>query len=350
MKSSKPKILFAILNWGLGHASRTVPIIKSFKNLGYECVLASDGLALNYLQKEFPDLDHLVLPSYNIRYSKTNSQLISLGNQALYWPKLIKKENRIIENYCVKHKVNYIISDNRMGAYSKVIPSIYITHQLHFKLPLFGTFVRYIHNYIQSKYSQIWVPDTANNDLAGEISKRKGVKYIGPLSALKKSDSNAEGKILAVLSGPEPQRTILEQGLLKELSKVNQDFILIRGSEKDLDGKCPPNIELINLASADMISDLLNNAPLVISRSGYSSIMDYAHLAKPAILIPTPGQAEQEYLAELHNVKGNCHTIHQDELHKLTEEFILGAKRKIALEANKNLEQLAVFLESEAKG
>jgi UDP-N-acetylglucosamine transferase subunit ALG13 len=219
----------------------------------------------------------------------------------------INREYRWLNTFLKKENVSAIISDNRYGLHSKKIISIFITHQLCIKTP-FGkraekNLQKLNFRYID-KFSMCWVPDFANdNSLAGELSHPKilpatSVRYIGALSRFEKKEMPFIYRLLILLSGPEPQRTILENILLKQLKSFTAKTILVRGlpgEKKSI--SMPSDIEIHNHLSASGLNEKICQSELVICRSGYSTVMDLARLGKKCIVIPTPGQTEQEYLA-----------------------------------------------------
>lgn len=306
------KILYAVLNWGLGHASRSIPIIQSLLNKDIELVIASDGEALLLLQREFPSLVFESLASYNVKYSKKAKNFDkTIFFQLSKFGKIIKEEHKQTAALIKKHQITHIISDNRYGVYSKIIPSTIICHQINLqhKNAFVQKQINKVHFSILIKFTEIWVPDFENEfAIARNISslaiKNKTIssklKYIGLLSRMEKNQTEISPKSISIiLSGPEPQRTILEEKLLVEIATINENFVLVRGTEnfdKIIDEK--QNLKVYSLLKTTEINKLINQSKIVICRAGYSSIMDLLKLEKSAILIPTPGQTEQEYLAK----------------------------------------------------
>lgn len=302
---AKNKVLIAPLNWGLGHATRCIPIIHFLIENNFSPVLASDGIALQLLKKEFPELPTVELPSYNIKYSKVaylTKWKLMFSFRSIY--KAVRQEQKIIEELVVKHKFVGLISDNRFGIYNKEIPSVYITHQLN----VFSGFTTWltskVHQNIISKYDMCWVPAfKGKKSLSGNLSNISKLKtkiaYLGNLSRLESKKEKKKYEVLLLLSGPEPQRSILETQLLKEFSSYQGDVLLVRGL---MDGSTlenvSKNIEVINYLSSKKLETVINSSEIIVARSGYSTIMDLAKLNKKAFFIPTPGQGEQEYLAE----------------------------------------------------
>jgi len=300
----KKKILVAPLNWGLGHATRCIPIIKALIANKFEPILASDGDALTLLQKEFPQLTSYQLPTYNISYSKNNNLKYKLFLNTPKIIKAVKQEKKVVKEIIIKENLSGIISDNRFGIRSTKIPSVYITHQLNVLSGNTTFITSNLHQQIISKFDECWIPDTMGEfNLSGKLSSVKKeklkVKFIGALSRFEKQSTIKKQGLLIVLSGPEPQRSILEEKLLIQLKETKQQVVLVRGV---LTNKEQPfindNVHIVNYMLSEQLEQIINESEIVLARSGYSTIMDLSKLEKKAFFIPTPGQFEQEYLAK----------------------------------------------------
>jgi uncharacterized protein (TIGR00661 family) len=298
-------ILIAPLNWGLGHATRCIPIIKALQENNYIPIIASDGIALELLKKEFPYLQTLELPSYNIEYAKNgkNFKWKLLRN----CPKMIEailEEKKLINKWIDKYKIKGIISDNRLGVFSKKIPSVFVTHQLNVLTGNTTWITSILHQNIIKKYKECWVPDIEGDlNLSGKLGHLKKpdfkIKYIGPLSRMHKKETPILYDLMIILSGPEPQRGILENKLKKEASRFKGKIIFIKGVvEKAQKTEQIENITFYNFMNSRQLEHAFNESEIVLCRSGYTTIMDLAKLEKKAFFIPTPGQYEQEYLAK----------------------------------------------------
>lgn len=323
------KVLIAPLNWGLGHATRCIPITNKLIADGHEIIIVSDGHPLCLLKKEFPDefpnLTYIELPSYNIRYSRRGSQVFAM----LYnLPKIlygIYREHFFLKKIIKQHQVSTVISDNRFGLWSKKIQSIYITHQLMIKAPSNLKFLEpilwAIHRFFISKYNECWIPDYEGEDnLSGDLSHKyplpKNTKFINPLSRfygidIKDIDTKKDVfDIVVIISGPEPQRTIFEKQMVEKYFNSEDKTLIIQGLPKDTNHCTHENSENKNLyilphLDTKNLAVCLINAHKIVCRSGYSTIMDLHALdcLHKAELIPTPGQTEQEYLAYYHQLK-----------------------------------------------
>ena len=310
MNTRKPVVLLSPLDWGLGHTIRCIPIIDELWKRNCEVLVACNPKQKDVLSLELPSLDFIDLAGYDISYGSTRvATLIGLVHQTPSILMAIQREQIWLRKFLKKNAVDAIISDNRYGLYSELVPSVLITHQLGIKSGL-GRIVdlaiqKRLYTFI-NKFSSCWVPDSPDETInaAGELSHparlpETVVEYIGCLSRLKKGvGDSGENELLIILSGPEPQRTILEDILLKELQTFQGSCVFVRGI---VSGNPIPDfndIRIINYAQASELSNLMSNSEVVICRSGYTSVMDLLALGKRAILVPTPGQAEQEYLAE----------------------------------------------------
>jgi uncharacterized protein (TIGR00661 family) len=295
------KIIVAPLNWGLGHASRCVPIIRFLLENKFTPIIASDGSALTFLQKEFPSLESLELPSYKISYTKN----LKFG-LLLQVPKVfnsITKEHQFINDFVAKRNdIAGIISDNRLGIRSNKVPSVYITHQLNVLSGVVTYWTSMVHQYYIKKFNECWVPDTFNRPLSGKLSENKNLKtipkYIGPLSRFSKQTLPIKNDFLIILSGIESQRKSLENKLMKEFKDYRGAVVMVRGVIEEMQTERVENgIKIYNYLLAEQLEKEINQSEIVICRSGYSSIMDIASLKKKAFFIPTKNQTEQEYLA-----------------------------------------------------
>ena len=300
MNTTKKEIIIAPLNWGLGHATRCVPIIKALIENSFTPIIASDGNALEFLKKEFPDLKYIELPTYNISYHRN----IKLG-LFLQFPKIlkaVKKEQKVINNFIKQNKdVVGVISDNRFGVRSTLVPSVYLTHQINVLSGKTTFFTSFFHQKIIKKFDECWIPDNENSQFSGKLSstnQKINSKFIGALSRFKKENFEQKIDVLVILSGVEPNRTLLEQKLIKGFKNDARNIVFVLG-KVELEQKkwIFKNITFYNYLLSNQLQEKINSSKIVICRSGYSSIMDLAVLHKKAFFIPTKNQTEQEYLA-----------------------------------------------------
>ncbi len=343
----KKRILVAPLNWGLGHATRSIPIVKALIAHGFEPVIASDGNALTLLAKEFPDLEAIELPSYHITYPKKSKffkwYLLRSFPRLL---KVIYAEKKALEDIIEVYNIDAVISDNRLGMYSKKVPSVFITHQLKVLSGNTTWLTTKFHQLIINRFDECWVPDyEVEPNLSGDLGHVKTsnipVKYIGPLSRFESVETKIRYDIMVLLSGPEPQRTLLEEKLLMELEGFKGPLLFIKGKVEDKQIRSEKKGMVIfnYLTSADL-QKAINESKLIVSRSGYTTIMDLANLNKKAFFIPTPGQFEQEYLAKRLHELGLVPCCNQDDF---TIESLKGIEKYnglSSLESNVDFKKL----------
>lgn len=311
---TEPLILLTPLNWGLGHATRTAAIIMKLQQMPVRMIMAADGEAMRYLRLEFPELHFMRLPFYRVRYFRYIPLWMGLLIQLPVICISIVREHLILRRAVKKLEVDIVISDNRFGCWSRHCYSIYLTHQVSVCLPRWMRILEYplarLHRYIISRYDQCWIPDFATKpNLSGKLSHRFSLpphaSFIGPLSALSGSQNTSaepEDLVLVVLSGPEPQRSVFEKQVFREIASSSQKikFVVVRGSALPSKYSVPGNgnkVQIYNLLPARDLKKIMEKAGLVICRAGYSSVMDLVIQKKRGVLVPTPGQTEQEYLA-----------------------------------------------------
>ena len=308
----KTRVLVCPLNWGLGHASRCIPVIRKLQQAGFEVLVAADGRALALMQNECPDLMYIRLPGFSPRFSAGSKLIWKIISwlPALAWHTC--REHHKIKQIVRDHKISVVISDNRFGLYTKAARCIFITHQVMIKTPSSISFLEpvlyRINRFIIEKFDDCWIPDLPGiNNLSGDLSHKyplpRNAHFVGLLSRFRKNNqagSEIKGPLLAVLSGPEPQRSIFEELVKKQLSEINQEAIIVSGTpEKMMPAKSGKQLTILNHLETEELGEAMTRAGIVICRSGYSSLMDIVVLKKKEVLlVPTPGQTEQEYLAE----------------------------------------------------
>ena len=296
MQSTK-RILVAPLNWGLGHATRCIPIIKALLAHNHTPIIASDGVALVLLKKEFPHIETVELPSYHITYAKKKKNF----KLKILWdsPKMIKAiktEKKCIKKLIKELQLDGIISDNRLGVYNKKVPCVFITHQLNVLSGKTTWMSSKAHQKIIQKFDACWVPDRENKpNLSGKLGHLKKTKlpivYLGPLSRLQKLKLPLVYDLMVLLSGPEPQRSLLEKKIKEELKQYQGRVLFVRGVlEKEQ--KTQTLIEekrittLYNYMNSQELEIAINESKLILCRSGYTTIMDLAYLEKMPSLFP----------------------------------------------------------------
>ncbi|MEP6616923.1 MAG: glycosyltransferase [Ginsengibacter sp.] len=316
----KPRILVAPLDWGLGHTTRCIPIINELICQNCEVYIAAEGAAALLLQDQFLTPTFLPLKGYRVRYSKKTFFHLGLLFQV---PKVIiamYHEHRWLSKIIREHDIDGVISDNRPGLYNQKIVSVYITHQLKVETGgrFTGKIAARIHNFFIRKFHLCWVPDDRGTGLAGKLSHpptSANIRYIGPLSRFKKLRGiKKEIECLILLTGPEPQRSIFEKIIFRELRNIEINVLVVRGLPGESKMPAFPGgfVRIVNHLSAADLNYAMQQSEIIVSRSGYTTVMDIVKIEQKSILVPTPGQTEQEYLARHLYEMGICFSINQE--------------------------------------
>jgi len=337
MKNDPIFVLVAPLDWGLGHTTRCIPIISELVLQGIRVMVAANSAQKSLLKSEFPHIDFIEIPGYGIRYKSGFFLKWALLFRIPAILKQIRKENKWLSKILKQYSLDAVISDNRYGLYHYDCPCIFVTHQLQIQSGLGNSRVALNHQYPQArlnrnaasgrrwstvagfinnrilkwnyklieKFSACWIPDLEGESaIAGQLSHPDylpslPVKYIGALSRFHRSAKDFQkNTLLILLSGPEPQRTEFENILFRQLANSKIDTVVVRGLP-DSNITVPrirDGVQIWNHLTSDTLNEVLNNAEFIIARSGYSTVMDLLAVRKNAILVPTPGQTEQEYL------------------------------------------------------
>jgi uncharacterized protein (TIGR00661 family) len=321
----RKRILIAPLDWGLGHATRCVPLIRKFMNEGYEVILCGSGRSSQFLLSEFPDLEFVSSPSFTIRYSAFFPQWLYIVLQGPAFLYSVYREHRWLKKFIADRKPDMVLSDNRYGLYSSKVKSVLISHQLMIKTPA-GTGEALLHRFIShfvNRFDECLIPDVeGENNLSGDLSHKyplpSRARFIGWLSRFSPAESDHQASekkwdICISLSGPEPMRTKLEEKFRRLENRDGYRIILIQGKPGETFHEVTSNgIHVFNHLDDQEMRKALLGSSLLICRSGYSSLMDLKVLGRSAVLIPTPGQTEQEYLAQYLSRKGIFSMMKQD--------------------------------------
>ncbi len=315
----KPTILVAPLHWGLGHATRCIPIIHALIADGYCPIIASDGAALELLQKEFPNQIFETLPSYSIRYASNRSAFKRVLIAQI--PKLIKAvilEKKRTAHLVKKYDLTGIISDNRFGVRHASVPSVILSHQLQLLSGTTTPISSFLNRMQINAFDACWVPDTSGQYCSGALSDPSNIKvpvyYTGILSRFTYQKLEQKEQLLVLLSGPEPQRSILEEIVTAQLQNSSLRVVLVCGNvEENQNVAQIGSITKYNFMLQKELEEVIQTSALVISRSGYTTLLDMIRLQKRVLLIPTPGQSEQEYLADYFHSKEMAHCVSQED-------------------------------------
>lgn len=259
------------------------------------------------------------MPTSNIKYASGDSLIGKIFWQLpkVLWTTIV--EHIYLKKLIKTEKIACVISDHRLGLFNKNLISILVIHQLNMRFPSglkrIGKVFNRLHYHVIRKFDQVWIPDLSREkNIAGDLStpplKISHFYKIGILSKflLRKESIDKKTRefydMVVLLSGPEPQRSILENILTGQLSKLNRKVFFIRGISGENTLVKQNNLHFVSHLNYREMLPIISGADIVICRSGYSSIMDLIALGKQGILIPTPGQTEQEYLSDYLKEKG----------------------------------------------
>jgi UDP:flavonoid glycosyltransferase YjiC (YdhE family) len=296
----------------------------------HKVIIAADGRALDFLRAYFPELEFIRMPGFRVAYPQGNNMTMKmiLKSPAIFYH--IYKEHRNLKKIIRDCRADVVISDNRFGLWSKQIYSVYLTHQVMIKAPegikwLEPKLYR-LHGWFIKHYDECWIPDIPGEEnLSGDLGHSYPVpqngSFIGILSRFEnmeeqagKADRDLAPDLLIMLSGPEPQRSILESMVLKEL--IQHDglkTVILQGLPGKIQEQTPnPGLSIFNHLPDPEMRRLIRKSKVIICRPGYSTIMDLAMLGRTAVLVPTPGQTEQEYLARYLSGRGLFHSMEQE--------------------------------------
>lgn len=349
------KIVYSVCSWGLGHATRSLPVIRKLINEGNEITIISHDRTLELLKKELGDnLEYIDIPDYPMLLSENSRQF--MAKSVIYWPNFVyrmrrglTKVTKIIKN----KKYDLIISDGRYESYSRKIPSFLITHQIRILNPLRVKMLErgseIFNLFFFKRFAGVLIPDYEDEDnLSGELSHNlhrideKKLHYVGVLSDFKKKNTKKDIDYLISITGPEPQRSILQNRLLPQLNTLEGKVVVTLGKTEKKEMIKKDNVETYSFMTKEEREDILNRSKLVVSRSGYSTILDLAVIGNKALMTPTPGQTEQEYLAKYHNNKNNFYSVDQNKINLIRDIEIAkkttGIKRKC--EVSKSIENI----------
>jgi uncharacterized protein (TIGR00661 family) len=291
-------------------------------------MIAGSGDSLELLKKEFPLLQHFTLPGYDPKYPTYGPMIWAMVRQLPRFIQIIASEHLAVERIVRMNKVDVIIADNRYGCWSAQVPSVFITHQSNVLMPqrfgFLGGFVRRISERLINRFHLCWIPDfPEGHSLAGDMiasgtpSTKAKMRYIGWLSRFQRSEDQPlqRYEVLAVLSGPEPQRSMLERIVVPQLRASGMKYMVVRGLPGANEATGP---DMVSFLTSRELQEYIESSEIILARSGYSTIMDMNALGKKAIFVPTPGQTEQEYLANQLMKRGVAYSVAQKEFNLRT--------------------------------
>jgi uncharacterized protein (TIGR00661 family) len=327
MPALPPKrVLVAPLDWGLGHAARCIPVIRALRDRGATVVIAGTGAHALLIREEFPSLEFVPIVNYGMTYAGAPLLL------ALKFPFMVARvmrqagrEHRELGSLIDRHRIDLVISDQRFGCWSRRVKCVYITHQLCVKIPRgFGLLERLVARTLRSaaeRFDRVWIPDFPGDDnLTGDLTRKyplpRNHAFIGPLSRFGTISTDAASEpvdLLVMLSGPEPQRSMFERIALSQLRGLEGRAVVLLG-KPGASARQSGNIEIHPHLAPARIASLMRGARAIVCRAGYTTIMELVSLGRSAVLVPTPGQTEQEYLGARLAEKGWFACVKQNAL------------------------------------
>jgi predicted glycosyltransferase len=328
--TKKYNILICPLGWGLGHAGRMIPLAEVLQKAGHNILVGAGKENLAFFQRELSGLTAIHFPGFSPGYSAVFPQYFAVIVRLPVLLYHILTEHFRLKKLIRTHKIDIVISDNRFGLWNRKARTVYVTHQLLIPFPAGLRSIEWIgvrlHRFIIKRYNYCFVPDLPGDlNLSGRLSHQlkvpANVRYVGLLSRFNTGESyeSKPDKIsldyVVVLSGPEPQRSILRKKVVNILKDIGSQTIILEGrpsGNRRIDGT--DNIISYDHLPRNEMRELLRTTANIISRAGYSFIMELISLNRSAVLIPAPGQTEQEYLADYLSGKGWFTKAHQDKL------------------------------------
>jgi len=322
-------ILVSPLSWGLGHATRDLPIIRCFLEHGHHVTVAACGRGFTLLKQEVPQCDFVEMLDYPPPYSESKHFVPKFLAMAPIMLAAIERESILVRRLFKRRKFDLILSDNRFRVRSRHIPSFVISHQLRFMTPPKLVALEFITEFFNrmylSPFDRVIVPDAADpvENLSGRMSHQmrwmkpdNKVYYAGVIASVEKMDVPEDVDVFISISGPEPQRTQLEKIILDQVGNLKDGRIVVTLGQPEVKDvrKIGENITVYGYLDRKGQAEMMNRAKLVVCRSGYTTVMELAELGKKALMIPTPGQTEQEYLGRYYADRGYYHCVSQYEL------------------------------------
>ncbi|MDG2426233.1 MAG: glycosyltransferase [Flavobacteriales bacterium] len=359
MSAPAPHLLFVVLDWGLGHATRTLPLIEeSAKTM--RVTVASSGPALSWLRKHSSTfkfgtnaINCFEKPGTEVRYNARGGLLgqFTIASQLPRFVRSARLEQQWIQAFCAQHGITHIVSDNCYGAWTPDLPCAIITHQLNPAVPhVLRPFSRRLIHRMLRPFKEIWIPDQAANEshftrgglLTGPMaaplpSDAPRSKFLGPISrfgATKAGESCEAGDVkfplVASVSGPAPHREKMETIVRSIFQRDGRPALILAGrpqyaqpsttaqpTSPEPAQRVDLNVTTLYDATSTELQAAFQQADVLICRSGYSTLMDLVALRTQAILVPTPGQPEQLQLAKMWGNEFNWPTCLQHQLEDL---------------------------------
>lgn len=325
---TQKRVLLSPLAWGLGHATRIIPVIHELSHKGYLITVATNNELGTLIKNNCPYSEIIDFYSPKMKLGTGRTSVLNLLSFLIKLPFVTLIECFKLKRLLKGKSFTLIVSDNRYGFRSSKTKSVIITHQLRVIPPKPFGFLKHLGEnvirHLLSRFDEVWVPDFNNTTrIAGMLSEPNGLtnlRYIGPISrfnGISIKQLNPQWDVMVIASGPEPQKNEFINLIANCLSEHNFKTLILKGNPLKINSwETIGNLTFAGSLGNDEMAMVIINSKYVISRSGYSTIMDLVYLNKGGILIPTPGQTEQEYLAHRMNKLGWFKTVNQKDLSK----------------------------------
>ncbi|WP_300664419.1 glycosyltransferase [Fluviicola sp.] len=291
---SQERILFACLDWGSGHVARSISLLKQLREQGNELFIYCTPAQKTLFESYGITAVYILTEGFGFRFKGDGNFTSEMRRNSFRFLTHIKQEHIRAEKLVKEYLITSVLSDHCYGFRSAKVPSIFITHQVSLP-PKAGWFAQRIHRKWMNQFDGVWIMDDPDRRLGGILSEsnEKSV-YIGFYSRFQEQEiSVVPNKIVGIVSGPEPYSEHLFHWIIEKYG--NENLVLVCPKTY---AQIPDNVLVIDdWLSADQE---IASAETIVSRNGYSTLMDLQFLNKKAVLIPTPGQLEQEYLAKIH--------------------------------------------------
>ncbi len=324
------RILYGVYHWGLGHATRSLVLIRALIERGdHVIILMQPGPGMRLLQSELGDAcEYYPFRDTPAPFSRYPAVFYLRMATAMPWVLAgYRREHRLTEKLVAERRLDCVVSDSRLGVWSGQVPSYCIFHSIHQRVPFFSRFterfVEWGQRDLLKGFSKVLIPDVADGGgLSGWLGHDPAfdwgdgrLVYIGPLSSVKRIDCEQDIDVFFSVSGIEPQRGLLEKLVLEALPGLSGRIVVTLGRPHD-DGECREiaGASVYGYLDRERQGEMLNRAKLVFTRSGYTTLMELAGLGKHALFVATPGQSEQEYLARFHRERGHVWSVEQKHL------------------------------------
>jgi len=323
------RILFAVHDWGLGHATRSLVLIRALVQRGDAVTILmaeSPGLAL--LRAELGDACEFYpyedIPKPFSRYPAVFYFRMSCSVPQI-WLRFTL-EQRLTERLVRERRLDAVVSDSRLGVWSREAPSYCVFHSLRQIIPgrprQLERIVERAQRYALRGYRAILVPDVEGDDaLAGDLAHdldvdwRGKLVYIGPLSELQPNGAAEDIDYFFSISGVEPHHTMLAERVLAALPALRGRSVVALGRPGSAaDVRTVGNATIHGYLDRRAQGEMLARARVIVGRSGYTTLMEAAGFGKRALFVPTPGQSAQEYLAKFHCERGRVFSTVQSAL------------------------------------